>query len=140
VINEKKLNPTIERIARIILAEDDYDYIYDPEHKQRPPSGYFETEHGWSTYKENSQQIKDEDKNLTIPQKQVKSISPYYEREVLEYELSGDERILEKIQKMVIWSAKKMGYDLIAYHGSNIQDIERFEPRMSDAIFLMIAS
>jgi hypothetical protein len=39
----------INRISSLLLnATDDYDYIYDPEHRQRPPQGYFETEEGYS--------------------------------------------------------------------------------------------
>lgn len=43
-----KSNITIDRIASIILADDDYRYIYDPEHKNTPPAGYRRTEDGWS--------------------------------------------------------------------------------------------
>lgn len=35
------------RIAKNIMAED-YDYIYDPDHKQKPGGGYVKTEKGWS--------------------------------------------------------------------------------------------
>ena len=38
------------RLARLLLAkQDDYKYIYDPEHKKRPyGSGWVKTEKGWS--------------------------------------------------------------------------------------------
>lgn len=43
-----KINIKINRIANIILAEGDYQYIHDPEHRNKPHGAFFETEKGWS--------------------------------------------------------------------------------------------
>jgi len=125
----------INRIAESLIDGDDYDYIYDPEHKERPPSGYFKTEHGWSNFQENPQQQNSQDSNLTTSQKQVQAISPYYDKLVESYEF-GNEKALGSIQKIVNWSAKQMGYDLVAYHGSNNPNIEVFNIGMNNAIFV----
>jgi hypothetical protein len=45
-----KLNSYISRIAEIILrkAEGDYQYIHDPDHRNKPHGNFWETEKGWS--------------------------------------------------------------------------------------------
>lgn len=43
-----KLESQIARIAEIIVSNDDYQYIHDPEHRNRPHGKFWPTEKGWS--------------------------------------------------------------------------------------------
>ena len=42
-----KIAKDLVRIAKEIIS-DDYEYIYDPQHKKRPGGGYVKTDKGWS--------------------------------------------------------------------------------------------
>lgn len=53
------------RLAKSIMAED-YDYIYDPDHKKKPGGGYVKTDKGWSKGKE------DKGKSLSTSEEQSK--------------------------------------------------------------------
>ena len=58
------------RLAKSIMAED-YDYIYDPDHKKKPGGGYVKTDKGWSKGKE------DKGKSLPLPKSsRISSRSP----------------------------------------------------------------
>lgn len=41
------------RIAKVLLAVKDYEYVYDPDHKKRPSGGGWQkTEKGWQKGKQ----------------------------------------------------------------------------------------
>ena len=53
-----KVAREILRIAKSVLAESDYDYVYDPEHKKRPVGGGWEkTDKGWTRNKKEKRDL-----------------------------------------------------------------------------------
>lgn len=51
-IEKLKIAEEIVKTAEELVFADDYEYIYDPEHKKHPGGGYIKTENGWSKGKE----------------------------------------------------------------------------------------
>lgn len=53
----------------MLVADKDYHYIYDPEHKKHPGGGYVKTEKGWQKGKQQKKdkQQKNENTNNTNP-------------------------------------------------------------------------
>lgn len=119
----KRTSSYIDRIARIILAEDDYQYIHDPEHRNKPHGKFWETEKGWSNDPKDNPQNKQ-----NVPRGTNPVDASYFE--------AIENGNMEVVQKMVTEKAKQMGYDLVAYHGSNIPNIEVFKLGMNNAIFV----
>jgi hypothetical protein len=44
----------LNKIAKELVA-DDYEYIYDPDHKKHPGGGYTKTEKGWQKGKQDKE-------------------------------------------------------------------------------------
>jgi hypothetical protein len=107
----------INRIAQIILAEGDYQYSYDPEHRNRPEWRAFETEKGWSN------DPKDDPKNKQVEQQNVPRGTNPIDVEYFKAIESGD---TEAVQRMVTEKAGMSGYSEMAYHGSDETEINEF--------------
>lgn len=47
-----KMAKELNKMAKVLIADKDYHYIYDPEHKKHPGGGYVKTEKGWQKGKQ----------------------------------------------------------------------------------------
>jgi len=100
----------ITRIADSILrtAADDYQYIHDPEHRNKPHGTFWETEKGWSN------DPKDDPKNKQTgeyPYKLTQLDNEYFEA------IKANDH--ERIQKMVDDRARSAGYNIPdMFHGT----------------------
>lgn len=106
----------IIRIAEIILAEGDYQYIHDPDHRNKPHGKFWPTDKGWSNDPKDA------------PQQQTGAY-PYkltpMDNEYFEAIKSGN---TEAISGMVSQRAKEAGYTSgKLLHGSPKKDIKTFD-------------
>ena len=103
----KRTSSYINRIAELILrTADDYQYIHDPEHRNKPHGKFWPTDKGWSN------DPKDAPKNeqSQYPYELTPSDSEYFK--AIE---SGN---TEAINELVTNRAKEAGYGIKAYHGT----------------------
>lgn len=67
-------------IAKNILSKDGYEYIYDPEHKKSPGSGFKQTEKGWSRTNSNSDEKAPGNSKTTTKTNKFKPVSKKFQR------------------------------------------------------------
>lgn len=97
----------INRIAELILrTADDYQYIHDPEHRNKPHGKFWPTDKGWSNDPKDAPQSQ----QSQYPYELTPSDSEYFK--AIE---SGN---TEAINSMVTNRAKEAGYNTQAYHGT----------------------
>jgi hypothetical protein len=105
----------VNRIASIILA-DEYRYVYDPEHRNRPRDGeFFETDRGWS----NDPKDNPNKGNTDYPYKLTPLDNEYFDA------IRNND--MNSLQRMVGERAKEAGYKIKAYHGTK-SDFSEFDP------------
>lgn len=97
----------INRIAELILrTADDYQYIHDPEHRNKPHGKFWPTDKGWSNDPKDAPQSQ----QSQYPYELTPSDSEYFK--AIE---SGN---TEAVNSMVTNRAKEAGYGIKAYHGT----------------------
>jgi len=103
-----KLNTYISRIADSILrtAVDDYQYIHDPEHRDKPHGTFWPTEKGWSNDPKDAPQKQ----QGQYPYELTPSDNEYFE--------AVKSNNTEALTSIVTNRAKEAGYEIKAYHGT----------------------
>ena len=61
------------KVAEELVFADDYEYIYDPDHKKRPGGGYIKTENGWSKGKKEKEESKGKTTDKSAPNVEMTS-------------------------------------------------------------------
>ena len=96
-IKKLKIAEEIIKTAEQLMFADDYEYIYDPDHKKNPGGGYVKTESGWSKGKENKDENKQEKKDEKVTDNENNS-KQKITRQNIEYKLKTFSS--DKIKKM----------------------------------------
>jgi len=123
-----KLNATISRIADSILrtAVDDYQYSYDPEHRNRPDWKAFETEKGWSNDPKDDPKNKqvDTQKGTNYPYELTPDDNKYFESI-----RSGDMSSVQRLVNDAYQKDKEEPYGDYLYHGTPAKNIDSIRRR-----------
>jgi hypothetical protein len=104
-----RLSPSnISRISEYILrkAEGDYQYVHDPEHRNKPHGKFWPTEKGWS----NDPKDAPKSQQTQYPYELTPSDNEYFE--------AVKSNNTEALTRMVTDRAKEAGYGIKAYHGT----------------------
>ncbi len=122
----------IARIAEIVLrqaGDDSYQYIHDPDHRNRPHGTFWPTDKGWSNDPKDDPKVKQSQK--TKPQNaQTIWRNPHVDAELEEsYNRALESNDMYHAQSIVDELAKRSGYDIVdMYHGTT-HDFTEFNTR-----------
>lgn len=106
-MNKKTLRIAEELVktAEDLIFADDYEYIYDPDHKKNPGGGYIQTESGWSKGK------KDDEEETSSPKDEANNEQKQLENKTNNKKEQINKKIEETVSKIPEEKIKEIAKD-----------------------------
>ena len=119
----KKIARKLLLIAKELISSENYDYVYDPEHKKRPGSGYKQTPKGWS--RKDKENGKEPSERRRIPEEVEPSRKTQGNRPKHSYQPTNEFRRVQSI------CSKISAANTAQYHSGRKRIDERVRERLS---------
>lgn len=115
----------LNKIAKAIIADKDYHYIYDPDHKKHPGGGYVKTEKGWQKGKQKKvsrgEQLKNHLIDIEIPKDDIPQMLEA--EKYLKMECDG-KPVQRQVAKKVLGDDYWHGLNRAAFHWTSARTDE----------------